>query len=48
VARLVAITRADQQARRTLLDWLRTEFAVASPGQRLEAFATLDSDAFVA
>jgi hypothetical protein len=40
--------RADQEARRALLDWLRTEFAVESPGQRLEAFASLDGDRFVA
>jgi TaqI-like C-terminal specificity domain len=47
VERLIAITRADQDARRVTLDWLRTEFSVETPGQRLEAFATLDADTFV-
>ncbi|MDP9380181.1 MAG: hypothetical protein M3Q29_08525 [Chloroflexota bacterium] len=47
VARLIEITKADQQARRQTLDWLRTEFGVESPGQRLEELVSLDSDAFV-
>jgi hypothetical protein len=47
VERLIAITRANQEARRDTLDWLRTEFGVEAPGQKLEAFAALDSDAFV-
>jgi hypothetical protein len=48
VQRLIAITRAGQEARRVTLDWLRTEFGVETPGQKLEAFAALSSDAFVA
>jgi hypothetical protein len=47
VQRLVALTRMQQQATATVLDWLRVEFDVAKPGQRLEAFAALDEDAFV-
>jgi len=47
VERLIAITRANQEARRDTLDWLRTEFAVETPGQKLEAFAALDEAAFV-
>ncbi len=47
VARLIAITRGDQAARRDLLDWLRTEFDVESPGQKLAEFATLDVDTFI-
>jgi type I restriction-modification system DNA methylase subunit len=47
VERLIAITRANQAARRDTLDWLRTEFAIESPGQKLEAFTTLNADAFV-
>lgn len=35
-------------ARRDTLDWLRSEFGVATPGQKLDAFAALDVDAFVA
>src|SRR5205823_340755 len=47
VERLIAITREHQQARRVMLDWLRTEFGVETPGQRLEDFAALDTDVFV-
>ncbi|MEJ7652621.1 MAG: hypothetical protein WKH64_04345 [Chloroflexia bacterium] len=47
VARLIEGARADQEARRVTLDWLRTEFDVETPGQKLEAFASLESDAFV-
>lgn len=45
--RLVGITRSDQEARRDLLDWLRMEFGIEKPGQKLENFAALDADAFV-
>ncbi|MDQ3636449.1 MAG: N-6 DNA methylase, partial [Actinomycetota bacterium] len=48
VKRLVEITKAAQEERRTMLDWLRTEFGVEKPGQKLENFAALDADAFVA
>ncbi len=47
VGRLVGITRSDQEARRDLLDWLRVEFGIEKPGQKLENFAALDADAFV-
>jgi hypothetical protein len=47
VARLVAITQANQAARRVTLDWLATEFGVATPGQKLEEFATLGEAAFI-
>jgi len=47
VGRLVEITKAGQEARRTTLDWLRMEFGVEKPGQKLEDFATLDADVFV-
>jgi hypothetical protein len=47
VERLIAIARANQEARRDTLDWLRAEFGVAAPGQKLEAFAALDEAAFV-
>ena len=41
----VEITRSGQEARRDLLDWLRVEFGVEKPGQKLEDFAALDTDA---
>jgi hypothetical protein len=47
VGRLIAITRANQEARRDTLDWLRTEFGIETPGQKLEAFAALDEATFV-
>jgi len=47
VERLIAITRANQAARRDTLDWLRTEFGVEAAGQRLESFAALDEAAFI-
>ena len=40
--------RAEQTARRVLLDWLRIEVGLQAPGQRLEGFAGLDADGFVA
>ncbi|MDQ4064151.1 MAG: class I SAM-dependent DNA methyltransferase, partial [Actinomycetota bacterium] len=47
VGRLVEITRTGQEARRDTLDWLRVEFGVEKPGQKLEDFAALDADVFV-
>ena len=43
VGRLIESARSVQEARRATLDWLRMEFAVASPGQKLEEFAALDA-----
>jgi polyhydroxyalkanoate synthesis regulator phasin len=48
VERLIAITRATQEARRDTLDWLCTEFEIAKPGQKLEDFASLSTDEFIA
>jgi hypothetical protein len=36
-----------QTTERDTLDCLRVEFGVEKPGQKLEAFATLDADTFV-
>jgi hypothetical protein len=47
VARLIALTHEQQEAQRDTLDWLRTEFGVEAPGQKLEAYAELNSDDFV-
>ena len=47
VGRLISLTRAEQEARRDTLDWLRVEFGVEKPGQKLEDFAALGPDAFV-
>lgn len=48
VRRLIEITASQQQTRRTVLDWLRVEYAIDKPGNRLQYLADLDSDAFVA
>jgi hypothetical protein len=47
VGRLVEITRAEQESRRDALDWLRVEYGVQKPGQKLSDFAALDGDEFV-
>lgn len=47
VARLIEITRAENEARAAVLDSLRMQFAVAEPGNKLSDFASLDADAFV-
>ena len=47
VGRLVAFTRAEQESRRAALDWLRVEYDVQKPGQKLSDFAALTGDEFV-
>ena len=47
VKRLISFARSGQEARRDTLDWLRVEFGVEKPGQKLQDFATLGTDAFV-
>jgi len=48
VASLIALAQESQDQTRELLNWLRLEFGVDQPGQRLEAFADLTADDFVA
>ncbi len=47
VARLISLTTTERDARRDTLDWLRIEFGVHKPGQKIEDFAALDPGAFV-
>jgi hypothetical protein len=47
VERLISLARSGQEARRDTLGWLRVEFGVEKPGQKLEDFAALGPDAFV-
>lgn len=47
VRRLISLTTTERDARRDTLDWLRVEFGVDKPGQKLQDFAALDADAFV-
>lgn len=48
VRRLIEITAARQQTHRTVLDWLRVEYAIEKPGNKLQALTGLDSNGFVA
>ena len=47
VGRLISLARSGQEARRDTLDWLRVEFGVEKPGQKLQDFSALGPDAFV-
>lgn len=47
VRRLIEITARQQQTQRTLLDWLRVEYAIEKPGNKLQAASALDSDTLV-
>lgn len=47
VARLTLLTAAGRQARRDLLDWLRSEFGVVTPGQRLEELGGMNEEDFL-
>ncbi|PDW00292.1 TaqI-like C-terminal specificity domain-containing protein [Candidatus Chloroploca asiatica] len=47
VAQLIAITQREQAARRDTLDWLRSEFDLENPGQKLTDFAILSETEFI-
>jgi hypothetical protein len=44
VRRLLAITSRRQQTQRTLLDWLRAEYGIEKPSNKLLALTKLDSN----
>lgn len=48
VRRLIEITASQQQTVRNVLDWLRVEYTIAKPSQKLQSLINLDTDAFVA
>jgi hypothetical protein len=48
VRRLIETTSRQQQTQRTLLDWLRMEYAIEKPSNKLLAATDLDSDTWVA
>ena len=48
VRRLIAITASQQQTHRTVLDWLRVEYAIDKPTNNLQNLTALDSDSFIA
>jgi hypothetical protein len=47
VRRLIDITATQQQTQRSVLDWLRMEYGIEKPSQKLQALTHLDSDAFI-
>ncbi len=47
VRRLIELTSRQQQTQRTLLDWLRVEYGIAKPSNKLRALAELDSSTWV-
>jgi hypothetical protein len=47
VERLITIKREQYPVRHLMLDWLRTEFDVKTPGVQLESFDTLDLAKFI-
>jgi hypothetical protein len=47
VRRLIGITARQQQTQRTLLDWLRVEYGIEKPSNKLRAVAELHSNTWV-
>ncbi|MGO8696346.1 MAG: Eco57I restriction-modification methylase domain-containing protein [Limisphaerales bacterium] len=47
VRRLLDMTTLQQQTQRTLLDWLRADFGIEKPSNRLQAVSELDADTLV-
>ena len=47
IRRLIELTGRQQQTQRTLLDWLRMEYAIEKPSNKLLAATELDSDTWV-
>jgi hypothetical protein len=48
VQQLIELTKANQQAYRDVLDWFKSRFGIEKLGQKLERFATLSEDEFLA
>jgi hypothetical protein len=48
VQRLIELTKANQEAYRDVLDWFKSRFSIEKAGQKLERFATLSEDEFLA
>jgi len=47
VQRLVTLSQQVRDSEREVLNWLRCEFAVDVPGQKLESFGALEADDFI-
>lgn len=48
VSRLLEITASQQKTKHTILDWLRVEYAIEKPTNKLQNLTALDSDSFIA
>lgn len=48
VRRLIEIQATQQKTKHTILDWLRVEYAIEKPTNKLQNLTTLDSDGFIA
>ena len=48
VARMIYLTEQLDLTTRAVLDWLRVEYAIEKPGNKLQTLTDLDSDRFVA
>ena len=47
VTETITLTKEQRALSKEMLDWLHIEFAIDKPGQKLESFAALNSDAFM-
>lgn len=45
--RLIELTSQRRESTQTMLDWLRLEFEIETPGQKLSEFWTIEKDAFL-
>lgn len=48
VSSMIEITASQQKTKSTILDWLRVEYAIEKPTNKLRDLTALDSDSFVA
>ncbi|MFZ4780637.1 MAG: hypothetical protein ACOYM3_35230 [Terrimicrobiaceae bacterium] len=48
VSRIIELTEKIDSMTRTVLDWLRVEYAIEKSGNKLQCLTDLDSDSFVA
>lgn len=48
VRRLIEITASRQRTKHSILDWLRVEYAIEKPSNKLQNLTALDSDSFIA
>jgi hypothetical protein len=47
VQRLIALTTAQREITSSVLDWLKVEFDIETPGQRLAELSSLEGDSFI-